>query len=146
MQRLPLALVLLLLAPMAFAQIYTWTDAGGTVHYSEAPPAAGIHYKQIMVNGSTRPDAPTSRAPAKTDAAADQASTAPAAPAQQLPDNPANRNGLCETLTTNLATLRGASPVVMKQDGKDIVLAASQRQAQLGAAEAQYQQYCQKPQ
>jgi len=144
MQRLPLALVLLLLAPMAFAQIYTWTDAGGTVHFSEAPPATGIHYKQIMVNGSTRSVASAAQAPAKTDAANDPASTTPPTAAQKLPDTPENRSKLCTSLTTNLATLRGASPVVMEQDGKDVALAASQRKAQLDSAEAQYQQYCQK--
>jgi len=144
MQRLSLVVVLLLQAPLAFAQIYTWTDAGGTVHFSEAPPAAGVHYKQVTVNGGVVPVADASRAPAgaKTVDGGEPASTAPAAPAQPMADTPANRAKLCATLTTNLATLRGSRPVVMKQGGKNVALADNQRQAQLASAEAQYQQYC----
>lgn len=147
MQRLPLALVLLLLAPLASAQIYTWTDTGGTVHFSEAPPAAGVHFKQITLSGNAKPIATAPRAPASTDGDdGDDASAAPAKPAQPVADNPANRSKLCATLTTNLATLRGSGPVVMKQGEKDVALAATQRKTQLASAEAQYQQYCQNPQ
>lgn len=143
MQRLSLVMVLLLQAPLAFAQIYTWTDAGGTVHFSEAPPAPGVHYKQVTVNGGVMPvaDMPHAPADAKTVDDGDPAST-PAAPAQPMTDTPANRAKLCATLTTNLATLRGSRPVVMKQGDKDVALADSQRKAQLDSAEAQYQQYC----
>ncbi len=44
MHRSLIAVALLLLAPLATAQVYKWTDASGTVHYSEAPPAQGTKY------------------------------------------------------------------------------------------------------
>ncbi|MDE2316814.1 MAG: DUF4124 domain-containing protein, partial [Xanthomonadaceae bacterium] len=39
MSRMPIVLALLLIAPLAAAQqIYKWTDATGTVHYSQSAP------------------------------------------------------------------------------------------------------------
>ena len=142
MQRLLLVVVLLLLAPLAFAQVYKWTDAGGTVHYSETPPATGTNYKQIRTSGSAEPlAAPT--APAADTAKADRET--PPAPAKPVADTPENRARLCESLKTNLDALQGSTPVVMQQEGKPVALDDDQRKAQLTAAQAQYRQYCQAP-
>lgn len=150
MQRLPLAIVLLMLAPLAFAQIYSWTDAGGTVHYSESPPEAGVHYKQISLAGTSTTPAGTSPAAATATTAADAgagttttATTAPPAPTADTPDN---RARMCATLTANLAQLRGSAPLVVNKDGVDVVLPNNQRQAQLSSTETQYQRYCQNSQ
>ena len=147
MHRLPLFLVLLLLAPLAFAQIFTWTDAGGTIHFSEAPPATGVKYKEITLSGNARQMATAPHAATSTnDGAADNSSADPANPGQPMADTPTNRGKVCTTLTTNLVALRGSNPVVMTQGGKDVALAATQRKAELDSAEAQYQLYCQKAQ
>jgi hypothetical protein len=139
MHRSLIAVALLLLAPLANAQVYKWTDAGGTVHYSESPPPAqGTQYKQVKTNGSVTPL--VAPAPAVNPA---QASTAPAAPASPIADTPENRHTLCESLKTNIAALQGSGPVVMQQDGKSTALDDSQRKEQTGSAQAQYQQYCQ---
>jgi hypothetical protein len=146
MLRLPLAIVLLMLSPFSVAQIYSWTDAGGTVHYSEAPPEAGVHYKQISLTGasvSSANAAPTT-APAPTEASTEV--TKAAAQAAPMADTPDNRTRLCATLSANLTQLRGSAPLVVKKDGIDTVLPDNQRQAQLSSTETQYQQYCQNSQ
>ena len=144
MHRLPIALALLLLAPLATAQnnnaqVYKWTDASGTVHYAQAPPPPGIRYTEVKTTGGAEPLA----APGNdrgNGADGDQAHPAPAAP---MTDTPANRSKLCTTLKANLAALQGSSPVVMQQNGKPAVLDDAQRKQQTSAAQAQYRQYCQ---
>ena len=49
MRRLPIAIVLLLVAPLVSAQVYKWTDAHGTTHYSESPPPTGTKYSQVKI-------------------------------------------------------------------------------------------------
>lgn len=140
MRRLLPAVVLLLLAPLAFAQAYKWTDAGGTVHYSETPPASGTSYEKIKTSGSADPIA----TPAAVTDDADSRSEADAtASAEPMEDTPENRARLCATLEVNLDALQGGGPVVMQRDGRDTALDASQRKIQLATAQAQHEQYCQ---
>jgi hypothetical protein len=138
MHRSLIAVALLLLTPLANAQVYKWTDASGTVHYSESPPVEGTKFNQVKTNGSVEPLAAPAAA-AKTE----QASAAPAASAAPIADTPENRHTLCESLKSNLAALQGGGPVVMQKDGKPTALDDSQRKEQAGSAQAQYQQYCQ---
>ena|SRR5690348_1353409 len=138
MRRLPLALVLLLLAPAVAAQVYKWTDSHGTVHYSETPPPQGTQYKRIDTNGMEQPASP---APAK--AAAPAATTAtPAADAGQMPNTPENRAKLCSSLKANLDLLKGKEGVMLEEGGKSVPLDETQRSQQIALAEQQYQQYC----
>jgi hypothetical protein len=136
MRRLPLALVLLLLAPAVAAQVYKWTDSHGTVHYSETPPPQGTQYKRISTNGMEQPVA--APAPAK-----EAEAPRPAEPGTTtLPDTPENRARLCSSLKSNLDALKGKGPVVMEQQGKSVALDEAQRKQQIAQAEAQYSQYC----
>ena len=137
MRRLALATALLLVAPLAAAQqIYKWTDAMGTVHYSQSAPPAGIHFQQVKLAGGVEStDAPAAQA-------ADDESPAPADNPAPVADTPANRAKLCTTLKSNLAALQGSGPVVMQEDGKPAVLDETQRKQQVDTANAQYQQYC----
>lgn len=138
MRRLLIAVTLLLLAPLAIAQVYKWTDASGTVHYSQAPPASGTNYKQIKTNGSVEPlAAPVAKNPAESN------SEAAAMPGKPIADTPENRGKLCESLKSNLAALQGSGPVVMQQEGKPTALDDGQRKQQIDTTQAQYQQYCQ---
>jgi len=139
MHRSLIAVTLLLLAPLANAQVYKWTDAGGTVHYSETPPVEGTKFNKVKTNGSVEPLA----APAPAANVASTAPAAPVAPASPIADTPENRHTLCESLKSNIAALQGSGPVVMQQDGKPTALDDSQRKEQTGSAQAQYQQYCQ---
>ncbi len=143
MQRLSLVVVLLLLAPLAFAQVYKWTDAGGTVHYSEAPPATGTNFKQIKTSGSAEPLAAPATAASTANADKPTAADTASAPVAPVADTPENRATLCASLKTSLATLHGSTPVVMQEKGKPVALDDAQREAQISTAQAQYQQYCQ---
>lgn len=139
MHRLLIAVVLLLLAPLATAaQVYKWTDASGTVHYSEAPPAQGVKYSKVTTSGTVEPlvKPQTAEASDASDSSKARSETMPMA------DTPANRRSLCTSLEANLSTLRGDGPVVMQQGGKTTALDAAQRKQQLGTAQAQYEQYC----
>jgi hypothetical protein len=144
MRRIPPALLLLLLLAVplaAAAQVYTWTDAHGTPHFSDAPPPPGIHYtivKPLLGTAHSTPAAEPAPTADTTDATDNDASAT-------LPvrDTPENRAKLCAQLTTNLALLGGDKPVTMTDaQGKPQLMTAEQRQQQTARAEAQLKQYC----
>ncbi|EIL92661.1 hypothetical protein UU9_01919 [Rhodanobacter fulvus Jip2] len=139
MQRSLIAVALMLLTPLAVAQVYKWTDSHGTVHYSQTAPASGVDFKRIKTVESAA--APAQDADTQTPAVA-KTQPAPAS-SQPIADTPANRKTLCDSLQTNLKMLKGTGPVVMQQDGKSTALDDTQRKQQIAADEAQYQQYCQ---
>ncbi len=142
MHRLPIALVLLLLAPLASAQVYKWTDASGTVHYSEAPPSQGTRFTRVTTTGTVQPLAKPSTPAAETSDRTEGGSNEGNG-AQKVADTPANRKTLCASLQSNLTTLQGSGPVVLQKDGKATALDAAQRKQQISTAQAQYNQYCQ---
>jgi len=138
MSRSLIVVALLLVAPLAIAQqIYKWTDAKGTVHYSQSAPPEGTHYQKVKLAGGVESSDATAPQPA-----ADNTPTPAAPPAVPMADTPANRAKLCATLKSNLATLQGSGPVVMQQGGKPTILGDAQRKQQVATANAQYQQYC----
>ena len=141
MSRSLIVVALLLVAPLAVAQqIYKWTDAKGTVHYSQSAPPEGTRFQQVKLAGGVESSADTSTAqPAAETAPAPAAAPAPTGPVADTPDN---RAKLCATLKSNLATLQGSGPVVMQENGKPAVLNDAQRKQQVDSAQAQYQQYC----
>ncbi|TPG47773.1 DUF4124 domain-containing protein [Rhodanobacter glycinis] len=141
MHRSLIAVALLLLAPLATAQVYKWTDASGTVHYSEAPPVQGTNYKEVKTTGTVAPLAAPTRNTGEGDGNGN--SEPSPEPAKPVADTPENRAKLCESLKANLATLQGSGPVVMQQDGKATALDTDQRKQQVSAAQSQYDQYCQ---
>ena len=137
MRRLPLAFALMMLASMATAQVYKWTDSHGTVHYSETPPPTGTHFSKLNSVGlqqntaNAKPPAATARerAPAPS-------STAP------VPDTPQNRKALCQSLQSNINVLQSKGPVQIQDNGKATALDETQRDQQIAEAQAQMQQYC----
>jgi cell division septation protein DedD len=137
MHRSLIAVALLLLAPLATAQVYKWTDASGTVHYSEAPPAQGTQFKQVKTTGTAAPLV----APASSSSEAGREPTAE--PAKPTADTPENRARMCDSVKANLTALQGGGPVVMQTNGKTTALDGDQRKQQLTATQAQYEQYCQ---
>jgi hypothetical protein len=139
MHRSTIALALLLMAPLASAQVYKWKDASGTVHYSETPPpSSAIKFKEVKPTTEVPPT------PAASTAAPAAAPVAQQPTTTTVADTPENRAKLCTSLQTNLAALQGAAPVVMQQGGKQTALDDSARKQQAAAAQAQYQQYCAK--
>ncbi|MGC1549275.1 MAG: DUF4124 domain-containing protein [Rhodanobacter sp.] len=138
MRRPLIALALLLLAPLVSAQAYKWTDAHGTVHYSETPPPAGTKYSQVTLSGAEV----SATQPAAADASAKSSNNAQPATASTVADTPDNHAKFCATVKTNLDMLNGSGPVVMQLDGQQKLIDADQRKQQADAAQAQYQQYC----
>lgn len=60
------AFALVLFAGAASAQIYTWKDASGRVHYADSPPA-GVNAQPVRGGGTVSTTAPTSQSkPAAT--------------------------------------------------------------------------------
>lgn len=140
MHRSLIAVALMLLTPLAVAQVYKWTDSQGTVHYSQTAPAEGVHFKQIKTTGESVAQTPAQDAGAQV---AESATAHPApASSQSIADTPANRKTLCDSLQGNLKMLKGNGPVVMQEDGKSAALDDNQRRQQVATDEAQYQQYC----
>lgn len=145
MRRLSIALALLLVAPLACAQVYKWTDAHGTIHYSESPPPTGTKYSQVSVNTGTSAPAGSDNAAATTSSsnnASPQSGSNNSSPQGPVEDTPENRAKLCNSLKTNIGTLQGSGPVVMNNGGQQQVLNADQRKQQLDASQSQYSQYC----
>ena len=141
MRRSLIVVALLLFAPLCAAQVYKWTDANGTVHYSEAPPTQGVKYSKVTTTGTVEPLVKPAERSNPEDVAG--GSNEPAVAPKTMADTPENRKSLCASLQSNLATLQGSGPVVMEKDGKPNALDASQRQQQIATAQAQYDQYCQ---
>ena len=142
MRRLSIALALLLVAPLACAQVYKWTDAHGTTHYSESPPPTGTKYSQVSVNTGTSAPAGSENTPAAAPNSNPSSQSANAAPQGPVEDTPENRAKLCTSLKANMSTLQGGGPVVMNNGGQQQLLNADQRKQQLDASQSQYNQYC----
>ncbi|QAU23805.1 DUF4124 domain-containing protein [Dyella sp. M7H15-1] len=149
MRRLSIALALLLVAPLASAQVYKWTDIQGTTHYSETPPPVGTKYSQVSVSTDTSTPAKASSSNSSASATSSSSSSQSSSdnvqppPQQNLPDTPENRAKVCASLKTNISALQGTGPVVMQgAGGQQQLLNADQRKQQLDTSQSQFQQYC----
>ncbi len=76
---LAVLLASLLAAPLAHAEIYTWKDKDGRVHYSDKPPSTG---EVKTIGPARRPQAVVEEAPAEGEAPAPAANPPAAAPAE----------------------------------------------------------------
>ncbi|SFS06724.1 protein of unknown function [Dyella sp. OK004] len=135
MRRPLTAVALLLLAPLAMAQAYKWTDASGTVHYADSPPPKGTQFKRVTTTGTVESPVTPSEKPAS-----EHASLEP--PPKPVADTPENRTKLCTTLRSNLDLLRSKQPVVTQDGGQQKLLDDTQRKQQQATAEGQYKQFC----
>jgi hypothetical protein len=142
MRRLLIATALLLVAPLAAAQAYKWTDASGTVHYSDAPPPQGTKYNKVTTSGSVEPLAAPQPGGNSNNNPETEGHSQPRAPQQPMADTPENRTKLCANLKSNMDMLKGSGPVVMQDGDQQKVINTDQRKQQQATAEAQYQQYC----
>lgn len=138
MRRPLTAVALLLLAPLAMAQAYKWTDASGTVHYADSPPPKGTQFKRVTTSGTVQPVA----TPSEMRDSESEAAAPPAAPAKPVADTPENRTKLCTTLKSNLELLRSKQPAVTQDGGQQKLLDDTQRKQQQATAEGQYKQFC----
>lgn len=136
------ALALLLLAPLASAQVYKWIDDKGTVHFSQTPPPPGVKY-QVMHMASDTGSSATSTPPPV--AAANDAGKAPGAQAP-VANTSANRAELCKQLQQNMTMLNSPEALnVAGADGKPVALDAQARAQQKTQTQVQIQQFCTPP-
>ena len=100
------AALLLAAAPLLAQTVYTWKDAKGVTHYSDAPPPKG-EYKDRQINS-------TPATPAKPTATAAAAPATAAVPKQNAP---MADDAICAQARLNLANLQGDAPVGPDADG-----------------------------
>lgn len=138
----PLLLILLLALPLAVAaQVYKWTDASGTVHFSDSPPPQGTKYTSVKIPRAATATAPAAGTPAPS---AEGSTDKPAEKPARIEDTPENRSKLCTDLKANIALLRGDQPLTIDDDkGQRTAMPDERRRQELATAEGQVKQYCQ---
>ncbi|HEX5123661.1 MAG TPA: DUF4124 domain-containing protein [Rhodanobacteraceae bacterium] len=145
----PRLLLLVLLAAGATAsaaQVYSWTDANGTKHFSDSPPPPSVSAQKIKVRSQLTTDAGVQPA---TDVAPAPEAKPPEAPgatasAKPLVDSPENRAKQCNLAKSNLALLQSQFQVSSPagDDGKTAVLDDAGRKQALDKAADQVSFYC----
>lgn len=122
-------LALLATASAHAAQMYSWTDANGTKHFSDRPPPESVAAKKL--------DLPARDATAVAEAQDGDQDDAAATDT----DPEAQRMAACGQARQNLTALRSDVPVRLTEDGDDF-LDDDQRQQQIEVAEKQVALYC----
>jgi hypothetical protein len=138
--------VLLAAAPAFAGQVYSWTDANGTKHFSDSPPPPNVNAQKIKVRGGgvTSPENP---APVVADATPKPPETPAAGGAsagKPLVDSPENRAKQCQMARSNLALLQSNFQVSAPAggDGKAQVLDDAGRRQAVERATDQVAFYC----
>lgn len=119
--------------------VYKWTDAQGSVHYTDQPPPVGRPASTIKLKDSVAAPAASS---AGVSPASNTNAAAPASAALAEAEAAARKRN-CQSARANLATLSGRALLV---DGNDPATAkrldASQREAAKQAAQNDIANYC----
>lgn len=131
------AVALLVVCAATPAQsVYKWTDAQGSVHYTDQPPPPGRTASTIKIKADAA--AATPAPPAATAAKAGEPASGGLAQAEA-----AARKRNCERAKANLATLSSGALLV---DGSDPATAkrldAGQRESETRTAQADVSNYC----
>jgi hypothetical protein len=138
--RLSLIATLLLVPVVATAQVYTWKDASGKVHYSDQPPAdRNVGSRTLRPSLSESDDVPVAAKTAaeKREAAAKQAkeSGEKAAQAEKERADDAIRQENCERARQNLAGIEsGQIRYRMTASGEREALDGDARDSELSGA------------
>jgi hypothetical protein len=138
--RLAAIITLLVLPIVAHAQVYSWKDAKGKVHYSDQPPAdQAVKSRRLAPSATTTEDVPAATqalADKRQDAAKQAAeSKEKAAKAEKERAEDAQRQQACERSRTNLQGLEsGQIRFRIGASGEREALDGSVRDAELTAA------------
>ena len=143
-------LLLVLLAvglpALAGTQVYSWTDANGTKHFTDSPPPPSVNAQKIKVRGSlTSQDETPEPAPVVADASKPGLPPATVTPiSRSIADSPENRDKQCQTARKNLDILQGSYPVSAPPgaDGKTQVMDDASRKQATDRATEQVKFYC----
>ena len=149
----PLLLLVLIAAgaSASAAQVYSWTDANGTKHFSDSPPPPSVSAQKIKVRSQLTTD--TGIQPATQPATPEQEPKPPeqappgagaTASAKPLVDSPENRAKQCQMAKSNLALLQSQFQVSAppSDDGKTAVLDDGGRKQAIDKATDQVAFYC----
>lgn len=165
--RIVAALVACALPALACAQIYTWKDASGRVHYADNPPG-GVEAKPLR--GKAEPTPPSPQPDTSGSAPAASASAPPAAKAsgpkgweerdrdfrqrqkeqaeadakaKKEQESKAEKERYCADLRRNLAMLeRGGRIGKANEKGESIPMSDSQMQAEINNSKAKLAKDC----
>jgi hypothetical protein len=144
----PLLLLVLIAAgaSASAAQVYSWTDANGTKHFSDSPPPPSINAQKIKVRGALTTDEGTQPAtqPAEPKPPEPAPGAGATASAKPLVDSPENRAKQCQMAKSNLSLLQSQFQVSApaSDDGKAAVLDDAGRKQALDKAQDQVSFYC----
>jgi len=120
--------------------VYKWKDAGGAVHYSDAPPPQGTSFTKVKAGITSAGTAPTdTAAPPPTANPADTANSDTPSPKQTQAQ--ANIK-LCEQARANVKLLQGTGTLTISRDGKQEALPDANRAGELKRAQAAATLYC----
>jgi hypothetical protein len=143
------SILLLLLPMMAAAQVYSWKDASGRIHYSDQPPAEGKFRSRALGSSNTASDdmvpATKSAAERRLDASK-QASEAKdkAAQAEKERAEDALRQQACERARINLQGIEsGQIRFRMAPGGEREALDGAVRDAEIAEAQRAVATACQ---
>ncbi|RAP58532.1 DUF4124 domain-containing protein [Oleiagrimonas sp. MCCC 1A03011] len=135
-----LTTMLLALPLVASAQVYKWTDANGTQHFSDAPPPQGVKYQNIK----TRADADQPRTSGHSDEVRQAAdSSASASSTSQGKGKNSQMQRFCAQLQSNITLLKSSQSLQrLDGNGKSVPVDDQQRAEQLKQQQQRYQAYC----
>jgi len=142
-----LAVLLFLLVATAHAQtVYTWKDAKGVTHYSDAPPKQEkVVVRTVPVTAAPAAAPAAAAIPSAAAGAAPATASAAAAAAAARTANEAAGQARCSQARANLTALQGTAPVGpdADRDGKpDSTLSADDRAKQVASMQATIQRDC----
>jgi len=116
-------------------QVYKWTDATGTIHYSEQPPPGDVKSERMTLAGATAGTPTIAEATAAADEVADSKALEKASDAQE--------ERMCSIARQNLALLDSDARIA---SGSDVTTATQvigeEREKARDEARSQIERYC----
>ena len=140
-------LLFILLVPASFAQIYSWRDADGQMHYSDQPPTGVAKPRKLETTGAPPEDSEAARrklAQEEMDFRKRQLDAAEAdAKAAKSAAELADRQDNCRKAKAYLQTLESGVRISRSNDkGEPAFLDEQGRQQEIGAARRAADSWC----
>jgi len=129
--------LLTLTVPAAAAEMYSWTDANGTKHFSDSPPPSSVKAQRVKVKGGLTSNEPVED-PAKADAAKSGGPALAAAAGYSQDDIKRN----CDIARQNLGVAEGTKIATDAQGYPTDLDAVKTRQSQIEKANQQIKLFC----
>jgi len=129
--------LLTLTVPVAAAEMYSWTDANGTKHFSDSPPPSTVKAQRVKVKGGL-----TSNEPVEDAAKADEDTSGGPALAAAAGYSPEDIKRNCEVARQNLGVAEGTKIATDAQGYPSDLDAVKTRQSQIEKANQQIKLFC----